>query len=42
MLVMRWAPGKVQFRVQPSTLELPVLRMTISPWKPPGHWFVTR
>ena len=38
----RWPSGKAQRRVQPLTAAEPVLRRTISPWKPPDHSPVTR
>src|SRR5690606_38698923 len=41
MLVMVCPSAKSKPSVQPSMAVVPVLRMVISPWKPPGHWPTT-
>ncbi len=35
-------PAKLKPRFQPFRVAVPVLRMVISPWNPPGHSPTTR
>ena len=36
--VICWPSAKDQRRVHPFTVEVPVLVIFTSPWKPSGHW----